>query len=64
MKPVELRRILARKGAVFVEGRGSHVKVRLGTRMTVLPMHNRDMPTGTFHAVLRDLGLTRADLED
>jgi predicted RNA binding protein YcfA (HicA-like mRNA interferase family) len=63
-KPAELRRISARKGTIFVEGRGSHLKVRLGARATVLPMHNRDIPTGTFHAILRDLGLTKADLEE
>lgn len=64
MKPAELRRIPARKGALFVEGRGSHLKVRLGARTTVLPMHDRDIPAGTFHAILRDLGLTKADLEE
>ncbi|MCK6450320.1 MAG: type II toxin-antitoxin system HicA family toxin [Alphaproteobacteria bacterium] len=63
MKPAELKRILARKGAGFLPGKGSHLKVRLGGRQTVLPMHNRDMPTGTLHAVLKELGLTRADLE-
>jgi mRNA interferase HicA len=64
MKPAELRRILARKGALFAEGRGSHVKVRLGSRATVLPMHNKDIPTGTFHVMLRNLGLRKADLEE
>lgn len=63
MKPAELKRILARKGAEFLPGKGSHLKVRLGGRQTVLPMHNRDMPVGTFRAILKDLGLTRADLE-
>ena len=63
MKPAELKRILARKGAVFLPGKGSHVKVLLGGRRTVLPMHNRDMPTGTLHGILKALGLARADLE-
>ena len=64
VKPAELKRILARKGAAFLPGKGSHLKVRLGGRQTVLPRHNRDIPVGTLHAILKNLDLTRADLED
>jgi mRNA interferase HicA len=64
VKPAELKRILARKGAEFERGKGSHLKVRLHGRRTVLPMHSHDIPTGTLHAILKDIGLTKADLED
>jgi mRNA interferase HicA len=63
MKPAELKRILARKGAEFLPGKGSHLKVRLYGRQTVLPMHNCDMPTGTLHGILKALGLAWEDLE-
>ncbi len=44
-------------------GRGSHVTVKLGARRTVVPQHNVDLKPGTFSAILKDLGLTREDLE-
>ncbi len=41
----------------------SHVKVRHGACRTILPMHRADLPTGTFKAVLKQLGLSEHDLE-
>jgi predicted RNA binding protein YcfA (HicA-like mRNA interferase family) len=37
--------------------------VRLNGRTTVVAMHPGDLPTGTLRKVLKDLGLTKADLE-
>jgi predicted RNA binding protein YcfA (HicA-like mRNA interferase family) len=37
--------------------------IRRGTHATTVPMHRGDMPTGTFRAILRQLGLSNADLE-
>lgn len=68
MKPAELlrrlRRLATRRGWAFevAEG-GRHTKIRLNGRATVLPRHAVDLKVGTFRAVLRDLGLTQADLE-
>lgn len=42
---------------------GSHLKVRLNGRTTVIAMHRTDMPPGTFRKVLKDLDLTMEDLE-
>jgi mRNA interferase HicA len=64
MKPADLKRRLARKGATFQPGKGSHLKVSLGDLRSVLPMHGGDMPIGTFKAILKQLGLTERDLED
>jgi len=45
------------------QGKGSHVKVWHGSARTVIPMHSGDLPVGTYRAILRQLGLTEADLE-
>jgi thiamine phosphate synthase YjbQ (UPF0047 family) len=44
-------------------GKDSHLKVWLNGRRSVIPMHRGDMPIKTFNQILRDLGLTRSDLE-
>jgi mRNA interferase HicA len=40
-------------------GRGGHLTVRLGDKITDLPMHGkkRDLPTGTVNAIKKALGL-------
>jgi predicted RNA binding protein YcfA (HicA-like mRNA interferase family) len=60
-----LRRLATRRGWEFVEtqGAGSHLKVRLRGRTTVIAMHRADMPGGTYRKVLKDLDLTENDLE-
>jgi len=45
-------------------GKGSHIKVIHGGARTVVPKHPGDMPSGTYWAILRQLGLSEADLED
>jgi len=44
-------------------GKGSHRKVRLGARLSVVPLHGGDLPLGTYRAILRQLGITERDLE-
>ena len=43
----------------FQPGKGGHLIVRLGHRMSVLPMHGKqkDLGTGLVNAIKRDLGL-------
>lgn len=59
-----LRRLARRRGVALVEetGEGSHRKVRLGERRTIVPMHKRDIPIGTWRAILKQLGLMPEDL--
>jgi predicted RNA binding protein YcfA (HicA-like mRNA interferase family) len=47
-----------------VAGKGSDVEVRHGAGRAVIPKHSGDMPLGTYRAILRQLGLIEADLED
>jgi predicted RNA binding protein YcfA (HicA-like mRNA interferase family) len=60
-----LNRLATKRGWDIVEtqGGGSHLKLRLNGRTTVIAMHPGDMPPGTLHKVLKDLGLTTGDLE-
>jgi predicted RNA binding protein YcfA (HicA-like mRNA interferase family) len=34
-----------------------------GTRRVVVPMHNRDIPKGTFFSILKQAGINKSELE-
>jgi len=55
----EMKRWLASLGATFEPGKGAHLTVRLGGRVSTLPMHGgkRELKKGTERAIKRDLGL-------
>lgn len=57
MNPSEFKRWLAKQGAAFEPGRGSHLKVFLQGRQSVLPMHAAELKTGTVEAIKKQLGL-------
>ena len=62
--PRRLHRLATKRGweIVVTEG-GSHTRVRLHGRGTTVPRHPGDLKIGTFRAILKQLGLTDADLE-
>jgi predicted RNA binding protein YcfA (HicA-like mRNA interferase family) len=70
MKPAsllrKLRRLATRRGWSWREeaGKGSHRKIWLNGKRSVVPVHSQDVPPGTLRAILRDLSITQADLED
>jgi len=49
---------LARQGATFEVGKGSHLRVFLNGRQSVLPMHGAEMKTGAVQAVKKQLGIS------
>mgnify|MGYP001556687590 FL=1 len=59
MTPRVLRRLLEQNGFVFTRQSGSHAifKHPVKKLRVVLPMHSRDIPKGTLHAILKDAGL-------
>lgn len=57
MKSSELRRWLSAQGATFKPAKGSHVKVYLNGKMSILPMHNAELKTGTVEGIKKQLGL-------
>lgn len=61
-----IRRLASRRGWAIVEreGKGSHLVIRLNGNSTTLPRHRGDLPAGTHRAILKQLQITQADLED
>ena len=59
MTSQELKRWLTKHGCTFEPGRGGHLTVRLGGKITDLPMHGKkkDLPIGTVNAIKKALGL-------
>jgi mRNA interferase HicA len=57
MNSNEFKRWLAKRGATFQVGRGSHLKVFLNGRQSVLPMHATELKTGTVEGIKKQLGL-------
>ncbi len=58
MKSAELKRWLSKQGATFEPGRGSHLKVSLNGRTSILPMHAKDLKKGTAEGIKKQLGLS------
>ncbi|MHB1618982.1 MAG: type II toxin-antitoxin system HicA family toxin [Sulfuricella sp.] len=57
MNSKEFKRWLTQQGATFQPGKGSHMKVCLNGKQSVLPMHNADLKTGTLEGIKKQLGL-------
>lgn len=58
MKYSEFRRWLLQQGATISPGKGSHFKVSLHGKSTVLPYHGaKEIGTGLVEKIKRDLGL-------
>lgn len=61
-----VRRLGRRRGlkVAFVpeRGKGSHGTLYCGERLTIVRNPKDELKTGTFHAMLAQLGLTLADL--
>jgi mRNA interferase HicA len=54
----ECRRWLESRGCTFEPGKGSHLKVRLGGRATVLPMHGKkEIGKGLENLIKKQLDL-------
>ena len=53
----ELKRWLEKQGCTFGAQKGSHLKVYLDGRQTVLPMHAKEMKTGTVRGSKKAPGL-------
>ncbi len=57
VKSTEFRRWLAEQGATFRPGKGSHLKVYLTGKRSILPMHNKELGTGLVESIKKQLGL-------
>lgn len=59
MNSSQFKRQLAKAGCTFEPGKGGHLIVRRGDRMSVLPMHGgaKQLGTGLVRKIEKDLGL-------
>lgn len=55
MKPAEVIRAIERLGGEKVRQKGSHVRMRVGSCFTTVPVHTRDVPKGLLRSIERDL---------
>ena len=54
----EFKRWLEKQGCTFEPAKGSHFKIRLGTRASILPMHGKkEIGKGLENRIKKDLGL-------
>ena len=60
MTSLELKRWLQKQGCTFGSQQGSHLKVYLGEKQTIVPMHGKkELGTGLVNAIKKDLGLKK-----
>ncbi|MDR0311473.1 MAG: type II toxin-antitoxin system HicA family toxin [Acidobacteriota bacterium] len=57
MNSKEFKRWLAKRGATFGTMKGSHLKIYLGGKQAILPMHGAELKTGTVESIKKQLGL-------
>ena len=57
MKSSEFKRWLEKRGATFGSSNGSHLKVFLNGKTSILPMDNKELGTGLVHTIKKQLGL-------
>jgi len=57
MTSKEFKKWLTQQGATFQQAKGSHVKIYLNGKQSILPMHNTDLKTGTLEGIKKQLGL-------
>ena len=66
IKPKDLIRVLEKKGWQLDRVRGSHhIMVNSELHKVVpVPVHNRELKTGTLVGILRSAGITREELRE
>lgn len=57
MNSNEFKRWLAKQGTTFQTGKGSHIKIFLNGRQSVMPMHSAELKTGLVEGIKKQLGL-------
>ncbi|MPZ23140.1 MAG: addiction module toxin, HicA family [Dehalococcoidia bacterium] len=49
-----LRKVLRKRECVEVSQRGSHLKIRCGECLSIVPVHRGDLGTGLLRSIERD----------
>ncbi len=60
----ELIRLLKQMGYILDRSKGSHQVFYHPTskKRVIVPMHNKDLPKGTFYAILKQAGMDKNEL--
>lgn len=64
LTPKKLTGILSKKGFILDRVKGSHqvwINSKDGKRV-IVPMHKKDLPIGTLHAILRQAGIDKSEI--
>lgn len=63
----QIIRILEKRGFIFISQKGSHIKYRKKSKKetltAIIPIHSKEIPTGTFKSILRQSKLTEEDFK-
>ena len=59
--PNDVCAALSKAGFEFVTQRGSHRKYSDGSHIVIVPMHRKDLKTGTLKGILEQAGMTIDD---
>jgi mRNA interferase HicA len=57
VKSSEFKRWLAKQGVTFGTQKGSHLKLILNGRQSILPIHSKELGKGLVETITRQLGL-------
>lgn len=57
MRDKDLLKTLQKDGWEMVSIKGSHHKLKKGNKKIVLPVHGKDIPKGTLHQIMKNVGL-------
>ena len=57
MRSKELIKLLKQNGWQEVSQKGSHLKWENGNLTEIIPIHTKEIPTGTAYAILKRTGL-------
>jgi len=57
VKSTEFKRWLSKQGVSFGTSNGSHLKLELNGKTSILPMHNKELGTGLVESIKKQLGL-------
>ncbi|MCK5058862.1 MAG: type II toxin-antitoxin system HicA family toxin [Candidatus Aminicenantes bacterium] len=63
--PQEMIKILKKRGFILDRVKGSHHIYfhSQSKRRVIVPLHKRDLPTGTFYEILKQAGIDKKELK-
>lgn len=63
-KPKDVVKLLEKNGFVLKRVKGSHhfFMHPETKKITTVPMHTKDLPKGTYYAILRQAGINKEDI--